>query len=100
METMLVFGRVGYRLQNICTSKEEVFKRISLEQNYTNICKEISAINFRSNGESNIMKVVFDTEEATVAPGTKAILTYIRDNIAILHIDANLKRQNDCMSNI
>ena len=81
VETMLVFGRVGYRLQYICGSKREAHKKISLELKYPNICKEISAVHFKSNGESDIVQVVFDSEEMRVAPGTKAILEYIRDNV-------------------
>merc|ERR1712020_469305 len=34
VETMLVFGRVGYRLQYICGSKGETHRKISLELKY------------------------------------------------------------------
>ena len=98
-ETMLAFGRVGYRLQNICTFKGLPSKQRSLEEKYPNICKEISTIEFKSSGESNVAAEVFGSEEEKVAPGTNAILAYIRDNIAILNIQANFKVDEPCKNN-
>ena len=96
VETMLLFGRIGYRLQHICRFKSQLNRKRSLEERYPNICEEITAINFKNTGESDIVKVVFGTKEIKVAPGTHAILAYIRDNIAILNVNAKFDNQNPC----
>ena len=88
VDTMLVFGRVGYFVQDICKSNSPTSKKRSLEEKYPNICTKISVINFKPNGESDIANVVFESDEAKVSPGLQAIFSYIRDNIAIINLHA------------
>lgn len=97
-ETMLVFGRVGYRIQNICTDEAKVMRKGILEEKYQNICKEISPILFKESGESNLAEVVFESDGEMVAPGTNAIFAYIRDNIAVLNIHSHGDIKATCKS--
>ena len=86
VDTMLVFGRVGYFVQKICRSNSPISKKRSLEEKYPNICTKISVIKFKHNGESDIANVVFEYDEAKVSPGLQAIFSYVRDNIAIINL--------------
>jgi len=95
-ETMLVFGRVGYRLQKICTDKRNIMRKRSLEDTYEHICEEISAIQFKENGESNIAKVALESDGEKVAPGTNVILAYIRDNISFVNIYSHIDNEKYC----
>ena len=95
-ESMIAFGRVGYRLQYICTAESNLHRKVSLEETYPNICKEIENIEFKSNGESNIAQAVFKSEDQYVANGANDILSYIKDNIAILNMKLDLVTQKSC----
>ena len=97
VDTMLVFGRVGYFVQDICKSKSPISKKRSLEEKYPNICTKISVIQFQHNGESDIANVVFESDEAKVSPGLQAIFSYIRDNIAIISIHATSTIITSCV---
>ena len=95
-ETMLVFGRVGHRLQKVCTDKGNVMRKRSLEDKYEDICEKLSAIKFKENGESNIAKVALKPDGQKVAPGTNVILEYIRDNISFLNIYSHVDNEKSC----
>ena len=82
VDTMLVFGRVGYFVQEICRSNSPISKKRSLEEKYPNICTKISVIKFKRNGESDIANVVFESDEAKVSPGLQAIFSYIRETFS------------------
>ena len=95
-ESMIAFGRVGYRLQFICTAESNSHRKVSLEENYPNICKEIENIEFKANGESNIAQAVFKSEDQFVTNGANDILSYIKDNIAILYMKLDFNTQKSC----
>lgn len=95
-ESMIAFGRVGYKLQYICTAESNSHRKVSLEETYPNICKEIKNIEFKSNGESNIAQAVFKSEDQYVANGANDILSYIKDNIAILYMKLDFNTQKSC----
>ena len=97
-ESMIAFGRVGYRLQYICTEEMNLDRKRSLEEKYPNICKEIENITFKANGESNIAQAVFESETKNVASGANDILSYIKDNIAIVNIKLNFDPSKSCLS--
>ena len=96
-ESMIAFGRVGYRLQYICTEEMNLDRKRSLEEKYPNICKEIENIIFKANGESNIAQAVFESETKNVASGANDILSYIKDNIAIVNIKLNFDNNKSCV---
>ena len=95
-ESMIAFGRVGYRLQFICTAESNSHRKVSLEETYPNICKEIGNIEFKANGESNIAQAVFKSEDQYVANGANDILSYIKENIAILNMKLDFVTQKSC----
>ena len=73
-------------------------RKRSLEEKYPNICKEIENIVFKANGESNIAQAVFESETKNVASGANDILSYIKDNIAIVNIKLNFDPDEFCVS--
>ena len=73
-------------------------RKRSLEEKYPNICKEIENITFKANGESNIAQAVFESETKNVASGANDILSYIKDNIAIVNIKLNFDPNKSCLS--
>ena len=97
-ESMIAFGRVGYRIQYTCTEEINLDRKRSLEEKYPNICKEIENIIFKANGESNIAQAVFESETKNVANGANDILSYIKDNIAIVNIKLNFDSEKSCKS--